>query len=121
MKNKKKSYFEDYDVIVRCGPTNLEKSDKELIGLINCDIKSSNPKVLAGFCNKTHTQVVVVENNSGVLKKSPVLNLPEGNWWFGEQDWNGGLQKPGTNLTLTGELREGFLYDWGSPFITNIT
>ena len=117
MKSKNETCFDDYEVIVRCGSTNLGKSDKELIGLINLDKKSSRPKTLIGFCNKARTKAVVIEYNSGVLKKSPVLNLPEGNWWFGDQDWNGGPQKPGTNLTLKGELRDGFLYDFGPSLI----
>jgi len=118
MKEKEKEHFEDFkdfndcEVIARTGPTDLRKSGKALIDLVKPD----------WFCNKAHTKALVLENKPSSIKKLLTVDIAysdgSGGWWFGEDYWNGGRKKPGTNLKVKGELRDGFLHDWVKPYIS---
>ena len=128
MKEKEEVYSDDYkafndcEVIARTGPTDLRMSNKALIDLVKPDFDSKKPRAYVGFCNKAHTKALVLENNSGSIKKVSSHNIAysdgSGGWWFGEDYWNGGKKKPGTNIKVKGELRRGFLLDWVKPYIT---
>jgi hypothetical protein len=112
MKEKGKEYFEDYkdfndcEVIARTGPTDLRMSNKALIDLVKPDFDSKKPRAYVEFCNKAHTKALVIENKSGSIRKLLTVDISfsdgSGGWWFGEDYWNGGKKKPGTNLKVKG-------------------